>query len=286
MNFIDFLKLEWRKVLAVQEEKESFFHGCKTLIHSKCYDRLFRNFRDLGVVEYYSTESSELYLRTNDGVIVKTDSYYAVFLEVFVNHIYMLPPQFYLTDFIVFDVGMNRGYATLYFANKAHCRHVYGFELVESTYEYALDNISLNPQLSSKITTYNYGLWDKDAIVDIAGDGIDGHFSVLDSTPLGGRGSVVRKSSTVIRSLFEQINSGCMKVLKIDVEGAEYRIFDELYREGLMAEFDIIVGEYHDGINQLYPYLSDFYSSYESPLIGNIGEMVFINKRFRAKKTK
>lgn len=282
MNFINFLKLEWRKTLAIQEEKESFFHGCKFLIHSKHFDRLFRGFKNKGSVEYYSTESSELYLKTNDGIIVKTDGYYAVFLEIFVNQIYMLPPQISLKDFVVFDVGMNRGYATLYFANKTHCRHVYGFELVKSTYRRALENISLNPQLCSKITTYNYGLWDKDTIVNIAEDGIDGHSSVLGNTPLEGSGCLVRRSSTVFRSLFELIEFNCLKVLKIDVEGAEYTIFDDLSRSGLMGEFDIIVGEYHDGIDRLYPYLSDFYPSCNSPLIGNIGEMVFINRKFYA----
>ena len=279
MDFVRFLKLEWRKTLAIQEEKEAFFRGCKFLMRSKHFDRLFRGFRNKGNVEYYSTESSELYLRTNDGIIVKTDTYYAVFLEIFVNQIYMLPPWTSLKDFVVFDVGMNRGYATLYFANKTHCRHVYGFELVGSTYRYALENISLNPQLCSKITTYNYGLWDEDAIVDIAEDGIDGHSSVLSNTPLGGARCLVKRSSAVFRSLFELIECNCLKVLKIDVEGAEYTIFDNLSREGLMVKFDIIVGEYHDGIDRLYPYLSDFYLSYNSPLIGSIGEMVFINKR-------
>lgn len=279
MNCIDFLKLKWREALAVHEEKEAFFHGCRPLIRSKHYDRLFRDFRHIGEMIYYSTESRELYLRTNDGITVKTDHYYAIFLEIFINRIYMLPPQIALTDFVVFDVGMNRGYATLYFANKAHCRHVYGFELVKSTYQIALENISLNPQLASKITTYNYGLWDKDVNVNIREDSIDGHSAVLDTAPSESR-NVVKRSSTIFRSLFGMIDFPCLKVLKIDVEGAEYIILDELNKAGVIAEFDIIVGEYHDGIDKLYPYLSDFFCSYKDQLIGSIGEMVFINKKF------
>lgn len=57
------------------------------------------------------------------GIIIKTDSYYMIFLEVFVYEYYILPPlggkKFY-----VFDVGMNRGYTSIYYASQPACEKI------------------------------------------------------------------------------------------------------------------------------------------------------------------
>ena len=73
-----------------------------------------------------------------------------------------------------------------------------------------------------------------------------------------------------------------MKVLKIDVEGAEYDIFADLHEHGLLKEFDLIIGEYHKGLEPLLEYLSDFNRSYkEASIKKGIGTMVFVNKRYK-----
>lgn len=282
---IEFVKNVWREVVAIQESKEAFFHGCKKLINSKCYNRLFRNLHRKGVAEivYYSTEQDRLYLKTKDSIIVSTDNYYSIFLEIFVNQIYILPPQILEREFVVFDVGMNRGYASLYFANKENCKQVYGFELVEDTYLWAIDNFSLNPRLKQKIISFNFGLWNEDKELFFETDGIDGHSQIsedlCDNTHTLPR-AVVKKSSLVFSDILKQLDTNMLRVLKIDVEGAEYTIFEDLFINNLLDEFDIVIGEYHDGIEKVKKYFSDFYCSYKENLVEDkIGMMIFINNR-------
>ena len=69
------------------------------------------------------------------------------------------------------------------------------------------------------------------------------------------------------------------RILKIDVEGGEYTILEDLYQADLLYMFDIIIGEYHRGLDGLLSYLSDFYLSYHQKLGGLAGMIVFINKR-------
>ena len=285
MKIIDFLKIKWREALSIEEEKEAFFHGCKRLIHSKHYDRLFRDFRYKGEVVYYSTEQDILYLKTKDSIIVSTNSYYDVFLEIFVNEIYTLPPQFCENDFVVFDIGMNRGYVSLFFANKKNCVHVYGFELMDSTFSLALENFNLNPKLKSKISCFNYGLWDEDREISIEIDEIDGHTSIKGvhngiTKAINERKAIVKKTSTSLLNFFEEINPSNLKVLKIDVEGSEYTIFKDLYENNVIQKFDLIIGEYHYGIDDLNKYLQDFNCSFLNKTRGErFGQITYINKK-------
>ncbi|MBQ1655215.1 MAG: FkbM family methyltransferase, partial [Bacteroidales bacterium] len=44
---------------------------------------------------------------------------------------------------------------------------------------------------------------------------------------------------------------GLRKILKIDVEGAEYGIFEDLCKTGQIKQFDLITGEAHNGIEPI-----------------------------------
>jgi FkbM family methyltransferase len=286
MKIIDFLKIKWREALRIEEEKEAFFHGCNELIASKHYDRLFRNFRQTGEVLYFSTEKGILYLKTNDSIIISTDVYYDIIIEIFCNKIYTLPPQVLTNDFVVFDLGMNRGYAGLFFANEKNCSHVYGFELMKDTYSLAMNNINLNPNLKDKITAFNYGLWENDEEIDIETDGTDGHTSIkeipnyLTENKKIQQKATVKKASNVFLNLLKTIDNKTLKVLKIDVEGSEYTIFRDLFNNKVIQAFDIIIGEFHDGLDNLEKYLPDFYCSYLNYTRDKrLGSMVFINKK-------
>ncbi len=182
---------------------------------------------------------------------------------------------------------MNRGYASLYFANKKECEHVYGFEIMKQTYDYALRQLSLNPALKEKITAYNFGMWDKDTEVELEDSGSD-CFTRVKGT-MGHHGEMqlckatVKKASTVLDGILGEISGkGLLNVMKIDVEGSEYTILKDLHENGTIKAFDIILGEYHNGMDGLLPYLGDFYCSYRNDTggdLGDLGTFVFINKR-------
>ena len=114
MKILDVLKTIWREYLAIDEAKNAFFHGCKELSTSKKWNHLFRCFKNEGELMFYDNEKKIVYLKTKDSIILAMDVYYNIVCEIFKSKVYSLPPQITEKDFIVFDMGMNRGYASLY----------------------------------------------------------------------------------------------------------------------------------------------------------------------------
>lgn len=172
---------------------------------------------------------------------------------------YIIPQLFYFDDFVVFDIGMNRAYASLKFANFDNCSRVYGFEIDKFTYERAIDNIKLNPKLDNKITTYNIGLSDENNTVDLyCIDGYDGlNTMISDFTNvqpslkhfkenLNLKTAEVKMASEIISNIIESDQIISKKVLKIDTEGAEYKIINDLIKSGLITQMDVILGEGHN----------------------------------------
>ena len=169
----------------------------------------------------------------------------------------MLFRSYDFDEFVVFDVGMNRAYASLWFAKFDNCKAVYGFEIDYETYGKALSNINLNPKLSSKITMYNFGLSDKDEDVDLYYvNGCDGVNTMLqevaeiqpelqDENKLNTKKVRVKKASDILSNLIKENNITSNIVLKIDTEGAEYKIIADLIESNVISKVDVILGEGH-----------------------------------------
>jgi len=294
MKPIQILKLIWRKALSAQEAKESFFHGTERLINAKQYDRLYRRGLKQGVeMIFYNSEKDLLALKTKEGIIVETNRICNIFIEVFLNKEYSLPPQI-KDEFCVFDVGMNRGYTSLFFANYSNCREVFGFELDQQTYDWSLRNFALNPSLSPKITPYNFGLWNEDEEIEYRISDSDYCTSVnslsteypkmknlFENKIFQVRKAKVKKASSQISSILKDLSEERMKILKIDIEGAEYAVFEDLYNHDVLNTFDLIMGECHNGMAELEKYLGEFTCIYKSKNKGLLLDFVYVNKRIR-----
>ncbi len=282
MKLSEIVRVIWRKVLAIDEEKVAFFHNYEQLVKSKHYHRLYRDFKNVGKLSFYDSEQDKIYLKTNNNIFITTDKYYAIVLEIFVHEVYSLPPYVSETDFVVFDMGMNRAYTSLYFADMPHCQHVYAWEIDTKTYSFAQENLQLNVHLSNKITSYNFGLWNDDEEIDLGSDGIDGHSAISDVKQTNTMQTFsrvkVKNASKELSNIFKSIDNKFSKVLKIDVEGSEYVIFENLYKNNILQQFDLIIGEYHDGIDGLKPYLSDFNCIYHNSIDGKLGAFTFVKK--------
>ena len=280
---IKILKNIWNGYLAIIERKTSFFNGNMELVNSKHWNYFYRSFKDISKVLFYDNIKKKLYLKIQDDIIISTDDYYYIVHEIFSDNIYSLPPQISERDFVVFDAGMNRAYASLYFANMPHCKAVYGFELDYKTYQFAEENISLNILLSEKISIYNFGLWNENTTIDILSGEKDSRTVIKQiNVPIDlhqKNKADVRKSSEVFSKLFKTIDTNYKKILKIDIEGSEYVVMEDLFKHNLIQEFDFIIGEYHDGLDKLKPYLEDFKCMYNSGSSNDkMGMMVYIKK--------
>jgi FkbM family methyltransferase len=250
-----------RSLLALyQTFRYAFFKGKNGPLSVPNIDFLVFNalLNDIRFVRY-EPETKRMVL-TKDGMLFATDAYFYVLAELFAYEEYREFRRLVDRPFVVYDVGMNRGYAALWFANHPHCRTVYGFEILEAPYQWALINFALNPQLSAKIQPFCFGLGDKDKTVEIlyenATDGVsttmpeffDSYWTPQRKAQARKKAVPVRKASEVIASL-PAVNPGDLRVLKIDVEGAEYEILEELGQANRL-DFDIILAEAHLGLDK------------------------------------
>lgn len=152
------------------------------------------------------------------------------------------------SDLIVIDIGMNIGLASLFFASKERVTKVYGFEPFINTYKQSLDNIRENDKLiQEKIEPFAYGLGNENCIKNFI---YDASFSEGLSTV--GKGvkrsentvSVIIKDATEI--LTPILNTCNRVVMKMDCEGSEYDILNNLHRSNLISKIDVFIIECHN----------------------------------------
>jgi FkbM family methyltransferase len=198
---------------------------------------------------------------SKDGVLFATDAYFYIMFELFAKNEYRELARFADRPFVVYDVGMNRGYASLWFAGKPQCRAVYGFEILDAPYQWALYNFSLNPTLAGKLKPFGFGLAGENKTAELlyeeASDGVstimpafyDSYWAPQRKAQALKKTVQLRKASEVFSSL-PKCAPGELRVLKIDVEGAEYEILEDLGREKQL-DFDIILAEAHLGLDKL-----------------------------------
>jgi FkbM family methyltransferase len=293
MNILKVLKVAYRtNVLFAEEAKLAFFRRNRKLIDNPKWDSLFRTAHNQGVeVIFFDSEKELLYLK-KDGITVVIDDDYGVFIEILIDRVYMLSPQ--LTgNFCVFDVGMNRGLASLFFAANPNCTKIIGFELENSIYGKALQNFALNKTLAEKIVPYNFGLWNENGEIDVCTCETASYTGIAscisEQKHLTAKmqekklksvvKATVKKSSEIFAPMLAEIKPDVKKVLKIDIEGAEYAVFEDLYRHNLLQQFDMIIGEAHNGLAGIEKYLDDFICVNKNYLFDLLITFCYINKR-------
>jgi FkbM family methyltransferase len=163
--------------------------------------------------------------------------------EIFLEKVYRigLPVKTH-----VIDIGMNLGLVAMQFASNPNVEKVYSFEPFPSTYRRALRNFALNPDLSAKISAANLGLGAATGAQEIRIK--DTEDSGARST-LGADGDVsiqlqmIRADEAVARIIDEA--AGAPVIAKIDCEGSEYLIFEQLEAAGLLPKLTAFMVEWH-----------------------------------------
>jgi len=201
----------------------------------------------------YTIEKGQLFLHINNLVLVIQSSEEIFILhEIFVDNSYQL---FSSLPFVFLDVGLNAGFTTLYFATNPMLKKAYGFELFPNTLDQAHKNFALNPNLFGKIETFGFGLGKEDKKVELEYSfkfkgnvgihGITKHL-VIDglANDIQRKTVLLRKSSTVLAPIIAKHPNESI-VLKLDCEGSEYDILEELADSLVLLEIDILLIEWH-----------------------------------------
>ncbi len=153
---------------------------------------------------------------------------------------------------IVFDIGMNSAVAALDFARHPQVQCVYGFEPFPQTFQMAVENLKLNPELSKKIVPQCFGLSTIDETREI-------NYSKYLRMSMTSRGipplpfskddisteTIVLKDIVDVFSRLFLKHSSSRYVLKMDCEGDEFELLPKLASSRLLDRFDLVMIEYH-----------------------------------------
>jgi len=121
-------------------------------------------------------------------------------------------------DAIIIDIGAQIGIFSVYSSRKAE--KVFLYEPVLQNYKLVLKNIKIN-KLGNKLTPFNLAVSDKKEKIKIflCRDNTGGHSIYGDSK------NYVEVQTTTLAEIFEKNKIKKCDLLKLDVEGSEYKIF-------------------------------------------------------------
>jgi FkbM family methyltransferase len=209
-------------------------------------------------------EKDQINFKTGDillNVITAEEIY--ILYEIFVRKCYEVITE---KDFNVIDVGLNVGFASLFFAQNHQVKRIYAFEPFKPTYEAALANFELNTKYSGKILPHNIGLGSKNEILRVSyNDKFKGKNSSLNIGLENTELIHIHRADEVIESIFED-NPANRFLIKMDCEGMEFEIF-EIFKNKPLPD-------------QLFGFLIEWHYRDPKPIID-----VLITNHFRVHKT-
>lgn len=159
-----------------------------------------------------------------------------IFSETFLSDIHF--SDFDLNNKIVIQAGGFTGDTTLYYASRG--AKVYSFEPDLNSYNIALENIKLNPELSKNIIMKNYAIGNDEKIdfpVDPNGSGSSSaHY-------IEGKKTIKVKSMTVL-SVLKEFSIKEPFLLDLDIKGKEFEVIKQIS----ISNFKMVRIEYSTSI--------------------------------------
>jgi FkbM family methyltransferase len=150
-------------------------------------------------------------------------------------------------DKLVADIGMNAGYAALFFAKQSSIVEVHSYEPFALPFERAKSNFALNLRFAVKIRANHYGLGAHDDNVTVLTSDettIDTSIRGLDSG-LPEKISI-RSATRELSALGESAKARNLDfIVKMDCEGSEFPIFEALEQDDVFRRIDVMMVEWH-----------------------------------------
>lgn len=269
------------------------------------YDKHYYILKGLGYMYNLKTlHRAEFEIDTNDVFIIKINhltyniqTFEELFIlnEIFVSGIYNISTN---KKFSVIDIGMNVALTSLYFAQNPNCLSIYSFEPFKLTFEQAMLNLELNPEIKDKIRAFNFGLGKDNKALTVTYDkeikgnmGINGipEYLIHQNQGVENEEINIRDASEILYPIINALKSYDQDVvLKIDCEGSEYDIFDSFGKSKILHHFNVVLIEWHfKGPEQICSYLKEEGFTFLSlnPNDKNSGSIYAVNKKIPIKYT-
>jgi len=154
--------------------------------------------------------------------------------EIFYQEIYRL--SFSSTPGCIFDLGSNIGLSAIYFRLKYPDANIYCFEPDPDNFR----RLEYNTSNWANVHIFPFAIWFSDGTIDFYVDPHTGNASSCRQRRLRQQKIAVQSRSLV--SVVEEFGNDGVDLLKFDVEGAEFEIFEAFHR---FDSIHTIVGELH-----------------------------------------
>ena len=178
-----------------------------------------------------------------------------LFEQIFRDHEYLFRSE--RADPLIVDCGSNIGMSILFFKALYPEASVIGFEPDEQAYALLKRNIASNGLSGVQVHRAAVGMEDStvDFFVDPEWSG-----SLNSST---NRNLMPKKGTVVQQVRLSTFIDGRVDLLKLDVEGAEGAVLQDLVSSGVISNVDQIIAEYDHHIDENIDKLSEFLSQLE-----------------------
>ena len=250
-NLFDGITNRIRRVFSPQQKKANInWFSEKYLKHAPA-----------GVTRTYNINNGKVYY-SNPSEFLHT------LREIFVHEIYKAS---YPAGSYIIDCGANIGLSSIYFKQQCPDAEIIAFEPDSKNYELLTKNIaSLN---LANITPRKEAIWIEDTEIDFSDDGTMGSKIELNSE---------KKSHPVKAVRLRDFLHKKVNFLKLDIEGAEYRVLRDIAPE--LQKVENLFLEYHGKFNQVNElteifvllqhagfsyYIKEAASIYESPFMAS-----------------
>lgn len=242
-------KNKHKAILAMPLKKYNIIKDYDLLFQSKFYiGRLEQKFKDLTIVNH---KGGFLVSFLDLKIYVESVEEFHILNEIFVSNDYDVTSS---SKAIVIDIGANIGIASLFFSRLDFVESVFAFEPIKDSFEQALYNLQINSKIHKVEFLKNIGLGGnsrKDVFLfDRAfkgNTGIRGELSPnYANNNLALQREVQIEDATIEIENIINVRSNYRVIVKMDCEGGEYEILENLYSSGSIKRIDILLLEWHD----------------------------------------
>ena len=219
------------------------------------------------------------------GMYVESLEEFHILNEVFVNNDYN-----YLNKdaSILIDIGANIGTTSLFFSRFDYIEKIYAFEPLKDTFEQAQYNFALNDKICKVAWIKNIGLGRDNRQEtflfnrQVKGNtGVRGNLSPSYSDTQNSEKRTVQicDASTEIKKVLKEVDNKKI-IIKMDCEGAEYEILENLSASKVINKIDVLLLEWHDkGAASIENILSQHNFDSFSISLGPISGMIYAKKK-------
>ena len=176
-------------------------------------------------------------IATTDNITFNIKKFYPlIFSETFLSDIHF--SDFDLNNKIVVQAGGFIGDTALYYASRG--TNIYSFEPDINSYNLALENIKLNPELSKNIVLKNYAIGNDGEIdfpINPNGSGGSSAYDLVNK-------KTIKVKSVSLSTIFKEFSLENPFLLDLDIKGKEF----EIISDESISKFEIVRIEYSTNI--------------------------------------